>query len=266
MIPGRQELLTTLDQLSAAESIAALIDGTLELVESALETDVVSYNEMDFEDGSATVALRPFREDQVLAADDIGRFLDEHPIFRWYRRNDGWSPVRLSDTISFDELITTRLYVEDLDPIGARFTLIIPLTPFTETGQWTYLAANRPDRDFDDRDVQFAVEAQPGLVAAFRAFHRPATGTLLLTARERQVLTVLARGDTAGKIAYELGVSVRTVNKHLENIYGKLGSSDRLSAVLRARDLGLLREEDMSAEFRWDIHVGLAAPPADDRI
>ncbi len=61
-----------------------------------------------------------------------------------------------------------------------------------------------------------------------------------LTGREHAVLTLLVGGLTATAIAHRLGTSPRTVHKHLENLYRKLGASDRLTAVLRAQRLGLL--------------------------
>jgi DNA-binding CsgD family transcriptional regulator len=45
------------------------------------------------------------------------------------------------------------------------------------------------------------------------------------TAREREVLTRIAQGKTSKQIAAELGVSLRTVNTHRENLAKKLGSS-----------------------------------------
>jgi DNA-binding CsgD family transcriptional regulator len=61
-----------------------------------------------------------------------------------------------------------------------------------------------------------------------------------MTVREREVLRLLAWSWTAARIGRELRISERTVHKHLENLYGKLGVHDRLAAVLRAQELGLL--------------------------
>lgn len=61
-----------------------------------------------------------------------------------------------------------------------------------------------------------------------------------LTPRELVVLGLLARGRTAGAIAARLGISARTVHKHQEHLYRKLGAVDRLSAVLRAQEAGVL--------------------------
>lgn len=57
----------------------------------------------------------------------------------------------------------------------------------------------------------------------------------VLTRREREVLTSVARGYDNREIADELGISVRTVSRHLENIRGKLGSRRRSELVRMAR-------------------------------
>jgi LuxR family maltose regulon positive regulatory protein len=61
-----------------------------------------------------------------------------------------------------------------------------------------------------------------------------------LSARERQVLQLIAEGMTNKEIARKLVLSVGTVKVHAHNIYGKLGVSGRTQAVAKARELGLL--------------------------
>ena len=61
-----------------------------------------------------------------------------------------------------------------------------------------------------------------------------------MTRREHEVLRHLATSSTAARIGRQLRISERTVHKHLENLYAKLAVGDRLAAVLRAQDLGLL--------------------------
>ena len=60
-----------------------------------------------------------------------------------------------------------------------------------------------------------------------------------LTAREAEVMIWVARGKTNRDVAEILGMSPRTVNKHLEHIYEKLGVETRTAAVAAAqRSLG----------------------------
>ena len=61
-----------------------------------------------------------------------------------------------------------------------------------------------------------------------------------LSPSEFRVLRYLPTNLTRPEIARELYVSINTVNTHMRNIYSKLGSHDRSSAVQRARQLGVL--------------------------
>lgn len=57
---------------------------------------------------------------------------------------------------------------------------------------------------------------------------------LPLTEREREVLALVAAGKTNGEIATLLAISARTVQKHLEHIFQKLGVETRTAAAIRA--------------------------------
>jgi DNA-binding NarL/FixJ family response regulator len=69
----------------------------------------------------------------------------------------------------------------------------------------------------------------------------PATPTPFpeLTAREGEVLDLIAAGQTNHQIADQLGLSGKTVANHISAIFAKLQVADRTQAILRARDAGL---------------------------
>jgi len=58
-----------------------------------------------------------------------------------------------------------------------------------------------------------------------------------LTPRERDVMRWLSYGKTDADIAQLLQISTRTVHKHLEHIYVKLGVENRTAAVMRVHRL-----------------------------
>jgi LuxR family transcriptional regulator, maltose regulon positive regulatory protein len=62
----------------------------------------------------------------------------------------------------------------------------------------------------------------------------------LLTERELEVLRLVAAGTSNREIAMRLTVTLGTVKKHLNNIFGKLDVESRTQALARARELGLL--------------------------
>jgi len=61
-----------------------------------------------------------------------------------------------------------------------------------------------------------------------------------LTARELEILALLAEGAPNPRIAEELVVTVDTVKKHVSHVLGKLGAANRTEAVIRAHQLGLI--------------------------
>ena len=61
-----------------------------------------------------------------------------------------------------------------------------------------------------------------------------------LSARELEVLDLIAQGLTNPEIADRLFIAKGTVKRHINNIYGKLQVHHRAEAIARARDLGLL--------------------------
>ncbi len=61
-----------------------------------------------------------------------------------------------------------------------------------------------------------------------------------LTARESEVLALLARGLPNKAIARQLRISPKTVSNHVEHIYAKLGVSNRAGAAMLAMQQGVV--------------------------
>lgn len=80
---------------------------------------------------------------------------------------------------------------------------------------------------FEQRDTSFSSQLASSLLV------EP------LSAREREVLHLLAQGRSTEEIARHLVVAVSTVKTHLHHLFVKLQVNDRLQAVTRARELGL---------------------------
>jgi DNA-binding NarL/FixJ family response regulator len=60
-----------------------------------------------------------------------------------------------------------------------------------------------------------------------------------LTAREREILNLMAAGRRNAAIAAELYLSPKTVSNHVSAIFAKLAVADRAEAIVRARREGL---------------------------
>src|SRR6266498_642198 len=75
---------------------------------------------------------------------------------------------------------------------------------------------------------------QPSSAPVAASFTEP------LSARELEVLRLLSSGASNQEIAAELSIALTTARKHVSNIIGKLGVTNRTQAVSRGRDFGLL--------------------------
>ncbi len=113
-----------------------------------------------------------------------------------------------------------------------------------EAGASGYLSKIAPGRELVEAVRAVAVGAtvlQPGLMAPLLA-RRAETNRL--TQRELAVLQLLAAGMHNKQVATRLGISTRTVERHCDNIYSKLGVGSRTEAVVRAISTNLVRVAD----------------------
>lgn len=170
-----------------------------------------------------------------------------HPLVRWFLLCGDASPMstgRIPPGLFPAECF--GVLRELLGPFGLQENLSIPYRLEPDSHRAFVLA--RGDQDFPDEDYQLAVRLQPLLALLERQasvlgrttdLAAAAGDAVELSGRELVVLQLLGEGRTAGAMAHELGISVRTVHKHLEHLYRKLGVSDRMRAVLLARDAGI---------------------------
>lgn len=86
-----------------------------------------------------------------------------------------------------------------------------------------------------------------------------------VTAREKEVLALLARGDRNNEIAEELTIALATVKRHLSNLYRKLQVDNRTQAVWRAWTLGLLEDLPQDEESENTLEPDDDQPRSNDR-
>ncbi|MEU3031439.1 response regulator [Streptomyces incarnatus] len=142
--------------------------------------------------------------------------------------------------------------IRELTRRGARAKVLVLTTydtdsdtlPAIEAGATGYLLKDAP-RDELFTAVRAASEGRTVLSPAVasrlvQAVRTPTPGNEPLSAREREVLALVARGTSNREIARELFISEATVKTHLTHLYTKLGAKDRAAAVAAAYDRGIL--------------------------
>ncbi|GAA1798061.1 MULTISPECIES: response regulator [Leucobacter] len=111
-----------------------------------------------------------------------------------------------------------------------------------EAGASGYLLKDAPPAELIAA-IRAAAAGESALAPAIagRLLARIRTPQASLSARETEVLRLVADGESNSAIAARLHISDATVKSHLVHIFSKLGVSSRTAAVAAARDLGVLR-------------------------
>jgi DNA-binding CsgD family transcriptional regulator len=217
----------------------------------ALPGDIISWCGFDLAKRTVTKTWHNEPEKYRIHAGVRNAVIAEHPMVVHRRAHPDSEPIlRLSDCISDRAFRSSRVYRELYVPTGSRYQLaVIVATDNPATNGW---AIRRSTRDFTETDLRHARQLQPLLalldtIYSTSPIHRTPSAHIdearkrtHLTARELDILTLLADGLSAQQIARLKRISVRTVHKHLENTYEKLDCHDRLLAVNKARQLELL--------------------------
>ncbi|MEU1706915.1 LuxR C-terminal-related transcriptional regulator [Streptomyces sp. NPDC005706] len=209
----------------------------------------------DWSERSGTVgasAGAAARELGRLPEADLGLLRAGYPFARHYAQRPERSPVtahRAAGRVWRDSA-TARLLGAVLD-VDHVLGVPLPGSSAPITGCLVF----RSGTDFTDDHLAMAERAQPlmeaverqrRLLEEWRRSLAPAGASderaadCALTPRETTVLLLLAEALTADAIGRRLGISARTVHKHVENIYRKLGTRDRIGTLLRAQRLGLV--------------------------
>jgi DNA-binding NarL/FixJ family response regulator len=115
--------------------------------------------------------------------------------------------------------------------------------PAIEAGATGYLLKDAPREDLFTA-VRAAAEGRtvlsPAVASRLVSAVRAPVPADSLSAREREVLVLVARGTSNREIARGLFISEATVKTHLTHVYGKLGVKDRAAAVATAYERGIL--------------------------
>lgn len=234
--------LSDADASGAEEAYGPAVRAHLRVL---IPCDHVGYEEAD-------VAARRFTDPEASlyeAEDAIYWALGPCSITEYRVRTGDVSAVRMSDVISRRRYHEQALYRDYFAPRGVDHMLELGLSAAAASYRSLVLYRGSDAPDFSERERAIlellrphlrAREARATLMALvagrLRALDDPGeTDHLQLTAREREVVAMVAAGKTNGQIARELWISPGTVKKHLENTYLKLGVGNRAAAASRVQ-------------------------------
>jgi DNA-binding CsgD family transcriptional regulator len=198
--------------------------------------DLVTYQAM--EDDGWIYVTRPGESDEELGvvANEIpdeaeaNAFCSSGPIGS--RRLAGSRETLMySDFLTQRQFRRTRMHAEYLRfyDVNHRINLRVPAGPLA------VLNFDRKGPGFGERDRLVLDLLRPylGRIYAVAMERRRVVAEAHLTARETEVIQLVARGKTNGEIAGALWLSPGTVRKHLENVFEKLDVHTRTAAATR---------------------------------
>ncbi|HEX4306805.1 MAG TPA: LuxR C-terminal-related transcriptional regulator [Solirubrobacterales bacterium] len=227
-----------------------LADGLLATLQRNFPSDFVSINDVGPDRDRVIAVISPPQPEELHRA--FGEYAFQNPLMARHMRTLDGRAYRFSDVISAEEYHRLDLYQQLYKPMGVehQIAFTLPATP----GRVLAIALSRGDPDYSDEERDLINRARPFLIQAWRnaiehtalrdEVAARAPGSRLpssvpagafadhgLTARETDVLVLVARGRSNRDTAAILGISPRTVQKHLENCFRKLGVSDRSAAA-----------------------------------
>lgn len=156
------------------------------------------------------------------------RHFHEHPLVRYHAYQGGRGTQRISDSLPIEQFRRSALYNDYYRRIRIDHAMALPI--YVRDRVLVSFVLNRTRRNFTDRERALLDVLRPHLARVYQRLNRLGG----LTAREAEVLRWVAAGKSDAQIAAILHISARTVQKHLQHSYEKLGVESRTAAAMRA--------------------------------
>jgi DNA-binding CsgD family transcriptional regulator len=239
-------------QVAELRDLSEFRAGVVTLLHELVPCESASYNEVK-PGASAIVLADPAIPPTSESVEIFGRFSHENPLIDHYMRTGDGQPLRFSDFISQRALHRLALYEHVYRQLGVehQIAFVLPSPP----GEVVGLALNRERRDFTDAEAAMLNllrrplrayyerlserERLTSLLSAYEADSLTGhTTALALSEREAQVMQVVSSGASNAEVATSLGISRRTVEKHLQHIYMVLDVTSRTQAIARMQAAG----------------------------
>jgi DNA-binding CsgD family transcriptional regulator len=229
-------LVTMRDWLSAAQPGKGSPVAVLRELADVIGVTALSYVEMDIkaQTEGPSIEIGQFEDPGQLALE-----ASLAPVFwQHFARSHCNTPDRTGDyTLVLTDKdnsgrMRSPIFCEYQRPLGAFHTMTVSMPPGAGGVRPRFmLIRGRTDPSFSDADNLTMELLRPHLYQLMRGRQRSHPGLAKVTAREREVLRLAALGNHNTDIARGLHISRSTVCKHLENIYSKLGVTNRAQAA-----------------------------------
>lgn len=180
---------------------------------------------------------------EARAEEHMRERLDTHALLAHYAQRRSMDVLDVRDVSRLAVWRRSLAYNVIRAEFGVREHMAIPVA-YVE-GSFLVYAIGKEQRAYEQQERDIADWVQRVLLR-FSAHHRSALGAApqmisanSLTPRELAVLNALSSGETRGAAARALSISPRTLDKHVENVFAKLGVNSLVAALgVLGRDIG----------------------------
>jgi DNA-binding CsgD family transcriptional regulator len=238
---GLKRALNFMLDVTAAREPEAVVRCAIEGLPRLVASEVTTLSVCDLAAGTRRVVSFP---GEAIPAEDracFDRLIHEHPLVRFHSGTPNGGARRISDCMSDAAFRRHAIFGEYYQRLGIDRVIAVPVV--AGPGHVMSYVLNRKGLDFSDGERDLLDALRPALANLYRFALLAGYGAgtppraTPLTPREAEVLRWVAAGKSDLQVAAILGTSVRTVQKHLENAYVKLGVENRTAAAMRFEEL-----------------------------
>jgi DNA-binding CsgD family transcriptional regulator len=251
---GRKDLWAALEVvrlINDDQHVAEVSRQALVRLNELVGSESLCYARADLSAGRLLSAIHEPAETDIIGAPGFHAAFEQHPAFDAYRsgRVVMGTSTALTDLADPPTLRRLAIYVDYQRPHGINDQLMCIIHQGGRQG--TVMSFNRERRGFSRREraivdlviphLSQAVARQQRLAMLRSAVHSVSHHRVqisqaeprlaLLTAREHEIVKHVVSGLTDREISRSMAISSRTVHKHLESIYRKLGIGSRTSLI-----------------------------------
>jgi DNA-binding CsgD family transcriptional regulator len=236
-----RRLLSLIGDTAELLDIEEFRQGLLVALRRAVPSDWVALSDIGEDPASIAELIDPPPDPEL--HDRFIQLAYQNPLIERYNATRDARATRITDVVSQEEFRSREIYRSVYEPMGLEYQMAFTL-PHTRDRILGVVLARR-DANFSDAERELIEAARPFLVQAYRNATRYsavlAGGTgvpplerlvgLGLSVRQAEALRLVAAGASERDIAARLGISVRTVQKHLQLCYRTLGVDSRSRAA-----------------------------------
>ena len=181
----------------------------------------------------------------------FNQYVWQHPVVRYFANNECTKAHSISDILTQSEFKNLELYRYVFKILSVEDQLSVG---YVENSNVKGLSVNRATWGFTQRERNLLMHVYRGVFPFYKQLllsteQRTSQEFLIeasinsigihydvigITARQAELLTLVAQGKSNKQIALLANISEGTVRKHLENIFSQLGVNNRVSATIKS--------------------------------